>query len=342
MRKIIARKRETLTLCSFTLDKVSQLDRDVSAALATIREWKNSFVPINHIPLEILSLIPTNLSLKDRFQATFVCRHWRRTFIQHATLWTELRLRKGEAYAKTLLERARGSPLDIFAGSVDPVGAVALLPFHTKQIKYLDIVYIHFMRQGNTWNLSKYDCGPLPLLRTLRITVFEIMSLDNPETTIPPSLPLFSSAVNLQEFWLRSQSSPPLHHFVFPTLTSFDLSVAPMEGFRDVSQLLDFLEALPVLRTMHLKIIGDISLDGVPQERVVVLPEVESLCLVMSDGEWGYKLATHMSCPSAKYMSLTHEKDTGDVTPEEIFPASVSWNAIVRQYTRSPVESHSR
>ena len=247
LQKIIIRKHGTLTLCSFTLGKVSQLDRDVSAALATIREWKNSFVPINHVPLEILSLIPTQLSLKDRFRATFVCCHWHRTFIQHATLWTELHLRKGKAYTNTLLECARGSPLDIFASSVDPVGAVALLPFHTKQIRYLDIVYIHFMHQGNTWNLSKFDCGPLPLLCTLRITVFEIMSLDNPKTMIPPSLPLFSSAVNLQEFWLRSQSLPPLHHFVFPTLTSFDLSVAPMEGFRDVSQLLDFLEALPVL-----------------------------------------------------------------------------------------------
>ena len=89
---------------------------------------------------------------------------------------------------------------------------------------------------------------------------------------------------------------------------------------------------------MHLKIIGDISLDDVPQGRVVVLPKVESLCLVMSDSKWGYKLATHMSCPSAKYTSLKHEKDTKDVTPKEIFPASVSWNAIVRQYTRSPVE----
>ena len=58
----------------------------------------------------------------------------------------------------------------------------------------------------------------------------------------------------------------------------------------------------------------------------------------MSDSEWGYKLAVHMSCPLAKYISLTHEKGDDGGTPGEIFPASLWWNAIVRQYARSPVE----
>ena len=207
---------------------------------------------------------------------------------------------------------------------MDPVGVVALLPFHTKQIKYLDILYIHFKRQEDTWNFSKFDSGPLPLLRTLRIAVFEVISLDSPETTIPPSLPPFGSAVNLQELGLHSKNSPPLNHSVFPNFTSFNLSVAPSEGFHNVSQLLNFLEVSPVLQIVRLKIVGDISLDNVPRKRVVVLPKVESLCLVMSDGEWSYKLAAHMPCPLVKHTSLTHEKDTEDVTPEEIFPASVS------------------
>ena len=106
--------------------------------------------------------------------------------------------------------------------------------------------------------------------------------------------------------------------------------------------LLDFFEASPMLQVVHVKIIGDIFLDDVPQERVVVLADAESLSLVMSDGEPGYELAAHISCPSAKHTSLTHEceKDAGRMIPEEIsmFPASVSWNVIVRHYTRSPVE----
>ena len=143
LRKTIAGEDSTLTLLrSFTLDEVSQLGRDASVALAAIHEWKNSFVPINRVPLEVLSLIPTHLpSQKDRFRATFVCRRWRRTFLQHAALWSHLYLSNGKVYVKNLLERAKGSALDILVGSTDPVSTIALLLPHTEQIRSLDFNY---------------------------------------------------------------------------------------------------------------------------------------------------------------------------------------------------------
>ena len=154
----------------------------------------------------------------------------------------------------------------------------------------------------------------------------------------PPSLPLFSNAVNLQMFRVHSEDSQLLSLFVFPTLTSFELSMESPEEFWAL-YLLDFLEASPMLQVGRMKIDGAIFFDGVPQERVVVLPDVESLSLVMSDGRSRYNLAVHISCPSAKYTSLTHEYTKKDDTMiPRLFPALVSWNAIVRQYTRSPVE----
>jgi hypothetical protein len=132
---ILDRKRRADLLNSFTFDNVSQLDQDISTVLADIREWRNSFVRINRTPLDILSLIPTQLvSQKDRFRATFVCRHWRRTFIQQGPLWSQLFLTKGEVYVKTLLERAKGSALDITANHNDSVGATKLT-LHTQQIR---------------------------------------------------------------------------------------------------------------------------------------------------------------------------------------------------------------
>ena len=78
-----------------------------------------------------LPLIPTYLhSQTDRLSASHVCRHRRRTFLQHAALWSHLFLSNGEVYVKTHLERARGSPLDIITDCDAPVGTVALLSSH--------------------------------------------------------------------------------------------------------------------------------------------------------------------------------------------------------------------
>ena len=186
---------------------------------------------------------------------------------------------------------------------------------------------------------SEVNSGPLPLLRSLRINAINEFSMDHPDTMTPPTVPLFSSAVNLKEFILHSERSPFLSHFVFPNLTTFELSGMPaQEGFRALD-LLNFLEASPMLQTIRMKIIADILLGGVPHEKIVVLPHVETFGLVMDDGGAGYEIAARISCPSAKRTSLMHERDTGIVVPREILPNPISWDAITRQYTRSPVEA---
>ena len=232
---------------------------------------------------------------------------------------------------KTLLERAKGSPLDIFADSTDPVGTVALLSPHTKQITSL---ILPFRSWADIRRFSELDSGPLPLLRTLVID--EISHKRSDARVIPRSFLLFGNAVNLQKFRLRSIGSQFLNHFVFPNLTSVDLFVTKVEGFR-ASQLLGFLKASPTLQVVCLNIATNILFDFTPRERAVVLPNVESLCLVVSDVEPGYNLVTHISCPVVKRTSLTYGKDVVDSTPLNIFPPA-SWNAIARQYTRSPIE----
>ncbi|KAF9652159.1 hypothetical protein BDM02DRAFT_225932 [Thelephora ganbajun] len=247
----------------FTFDDISQLDRDISAALANIREWRNSFVRVNRIPLDILALVPTHLPFqKDHFRASHVCRHWRRTFLQHAALWSKLYLSNGEVYAKTLLERAKGSALDIVARFDNRIDVIRLLPPHAQQIKCLYFVYNHWM---DIQRFSEINSGPLPLLRSLTINVVDEFSLDHPNVMTPPSLPLFANAVNLRVFSLHSERFPFLGHFVFPNLTTFELSAAPeAEGFRAL-ELLNFMEASPMLRTVLIKIIAEIRLGDVPR-----------------------------------------------------------------------------
>jgi len=236
---------------------------------------------------------------------------------------------------KTLLERAKGSALDIITNSNDPVDALTLLPPYTRQIRYLNFGHNYW---SEVRRFSEVHSGPLPLLRALRINAIEEFHVVEPplNVIIPPSFPLFRGAVNLKRFVLHSERFPPLGHFVFPNLTTFELSTMREEFL--ASELLDFLEALPTLRKVDITIFAYIVLGEIPQERVVVLPNAETFFLVVSDGGPGYEIAAHILCPSARLTSLVHEQEPDNVIPGDIFPTSDLWNAIVRQYTRSPVE----
>ena len=234
---------------------------------------------------------------------------------------------------KTMLERAKGSPLDITIKSLDPIGTITLLPPHATQIRALNFEHIYWTKIESFLEINS---GPLPLLRVLRIITIEEFNLDGPDVTTPPTLPLFTDAVNLREFYLHSEGSPFLNHFVFPNLTRFELVAAPAEA-RFRASLLEFLKASPTLQIVHLKIVGRMPFEVLPQRKVVLLPNVEVFTMVVDDGGSGYEIATHISCPSAKHTLLVHEIDADNIT-EEMFPNPVSWDAIARQYTRGPVE----
>ena len=293
----------------FTFDAVSQLDQDTSTALATIREWRNSFVPINRVPSEVLSLIPTHLSHeKDLLSASSVCRNLRRTFIQHAALWSRLDLtrEKSDLFVKMLLERSKGSALDIRSTYLGRADLVGLLSPHAQQFRTLDFTSDYW---PNIQRFSEAASGPLPLLRTPKINAIE--------STNAPSLPLFSGAVNVKNFFLHLEGAPFLDRFAFPNLTTFDFS-AVGEKF-PISQLLNFLEALPTLQTVRIRIEEELLLGDVPPERVIVLPNVEIFSV--TEGEPGYRIAPHISCPSARRISLVREEDVEVEIPQDIFVA---------------------
>jgi len=241
---------------------------------------------------------------------------------------------------KTLLGRVRGSPLDIITNHRAPVGTAILLSPHTQQIRSLN--FAHNYWADIRW-FSEVNPGPLPLLRTLEINIVDVLLLaGQPDPMTPPSLPLFRNAVNLERFTFCLQRSSSLNHFVFPNLTTLELSTTPIWYGFQAADLLNFLEASPMLRTVEMNIIAEILLDGVARG-AVVLPNVQTFSLFMDDGEPAYELAAHISCPSASHTSLTHEKKIDDIfTSQDIrdaFPTAASWDAIVRQYTTSPVEA---
>jgi hypothetical protein len=294
-------------LRSFDLNAVSLFERDISTALNVVREWKNSFVPINRIPSDVLSLIPTYLSSqKDRFRATFVCRHWRTVFLQYAALWSRLVLGKDVECVATLLDRAKGSALDVVTDYNPPLAAMTLLSPHAQRIRHLEFPS---NRCADILTFSEVNSGPLPLLRTLtiRITAWDRNRHDQPNALTTLLLPILSGATNLEEFVFDLQLSSnrliPLNRFVFPNLTTFKLTCTTPEF--NASDFLGFLQSSPTLRTVEAEIDGHITREGVPRDMVVVLPNVENFSLQGNDDGWlVYHLATYVSCPRAKYTSL--------------------------------------
>ena len=235
----------------------------------------------------------------------------------------------------TLLDRTQGSALDIEIGPNAPLSTIARLSHHARRIKHLDF-------PKNLWSqilmFSQVDSGSLPLLRTLSMHVItskfgQLNLLDIPS----PSL--FSSAVNLKEFTLNTQQAGLLKHFVFPNLTTLKLSAPKMDEL-NTSHLFNFLKASPTLRTVNLTIDGGMMLGSIPKDMVLVLPNVETFSVFLSNNDLqAYGPVVHISCPRAKCTSISQEIFDKDMVPVlEIFPDSVSLAAIAQQYTTSPVE----
>ena len=244
----------------------------------------------------------------------------------------DLTIKRSDLFVKTLLERAKESPLDIISARLTRTNTLALLSPHAQKFRSLDLAYDSW---SDIQTFSEAAHGPLPLLRTLKINVLGFAML-GPETMNPPSPLLFSGAVNLDTFILHSEGLPFLNHFVFPNLKTFDLSTMPVNAEFHVSQLLDFLEASPTLQTVRIRVEAEILLGDVPPERVVVLPNVEVFSVIQDES--GYEIATHISCPSARLTSLLREQYFEDGMPEEVFPTSVPWNAIGPQNMTNTID----
>lgn len=228
--------------------------------------------------------------------------------------------------------------LDISGDPEGFSGIWSVLASHTEQIRCLNFVCWGWLDIQKAANIMS---RPLPLLHTLTIND----SYEDPplgETVTHPPLPLFSNATNLKELRLYSKSSlsPLLGQFTFPNLVSFYFSAMPLEDFL-TSQLLDFLEASPMLQIVQMAITTFRSFEDIPQERVVVLPSVKSFALIMGDYKRvnGYDVAAHISCPSVRHTSFVHEGGHDwDALPGDIFPDPVDWSAVVSRYMRRPIE----
>jgi hypothetical protein len=124
------------------------------------------------------SLLPVGNSLPypypplfrgDLVNVSSVCRHWHRTFTQHAVLWSKLDLGyfTSTSFVKTWLERAKGSALDITSSYFEHADILPLLAPRAQQLRNLHFDCSHW---SEIQRFSEGASGPLPLLHSLKST----------------------------------------------------------------------------------------------------------------------------------------------------------------------------
>ena len=237
-------------------------------------------------------------------------------------------------HVKTLLERAKGSTLDVDIRGRTPLDTVALLTPRAQQIGSLDYT---LDRWAKLLTLPKVNYEPLPLLHTLTITAFFDEITPGQPDAMTTHASLFRGAVNLKRFFFHSPGVRFLKYFAFPNLNTVKLSTSRAE--LDASDLLGFLKASPALQVVDLVIAAVKLLEDIPHETIVVLPDVETFSLLVNDGMHVYDLAAHISCPHARSTSLMHEITDHELTLNAVpFPATDSWKAIAHQFMGNPVE----
>lgn len=289
---------------------------------------------VHSLPLEVLSLVPTFLSSqKDRFHAASVCRRWRRTFLQCGPIWSQLFTTKGDAYLKTLLDRAKTSALDVVVGYHTSEYEGSLLATKACQIRRLEFEDTHW---DDIADFSQAISRSLPLLNTLKVAP-NYYHGDLPETH--PRL--FQGADNLERLVFHSGSLPGrLRLFAFPCLSTFELRIEDPFDFTP-SDLLDFLGHSPMLRRVKVEIFKP-GQDIVqrPGWKVVDLPNLETISLSVTWSPLLYKLAAHISCPRVRSAFLNHVELGWNETAMglELFPDREFWDAIAGYYAGSTVE----
>ena len=102
---------------SFHNPQVLDVERKIREVLQATKATKNTFKPVNRLPLEILSnVLEQRASNRDLITATHVCRHWRSTLTSTPSLWTNLQFREPTHdvdRALTYLKRSKSVPIDI-------------------------------------------------------------------------------------------------------------------------------------------------------------------------------------------------------------------------------------
>lgn len=247
------------------------LERDATEVLSLIRSLKNTFAPINRIPVEVISLIPDychgHCANQILIALTHVSHGWRDIFTSRSSLWTRLDSLNVDKI-RTYIQRSKSSPLDVRLQHIHDNWDLedVLFPVipHIPRLKSL-VVQAHV--------------SPVALshLRN-RAPLLEELCVDNTADLTPDfGSKLFGGDLSSLRKLRLSGFTTHVPWNNMANLRDFNLS-CPHECEMTVTQLLDFLESAPLLHTVTLEdpILGS---SNAPPARIVPLPHLNSLTI---------------------------------------------------------------
>ena len=231
--------------------------------LRAVRAIRNTHVPINRLPPEVLSrILEHRVSERDLVTATHVCRHWRSVLIFNPSLWTCFQFQYSPDHDRTLayLERSKSTFIDIsiFVSIPQDLDALGYLAPNITRTRSLSIHTFHDIRTS----LLRF-CNPASSLRRLEIRGFAGI------VTLPDDF-LAQQAPSLRSVSLSHARSTFDHFFPLPNLTEFDLYLPESaEPFR-MGALLQFFSDSPLLQRIHINILCG-ALQDIPLDQVTSL-----------------------------------------------------------------------
>lgn len=247
----------------------------------------NELSPINCLPPEVLSVIPTYWpadSQRDLIRATHVCRYWRTTLIASPSLWNVVNS-GNEARMRAYIHRSQSYPLSMDIKHPGQEGVLSDAVFFRMKSLTLNLPMANLSRP-----LGRL-ASPTPMLEDLSITM-----TDSRESHLP--------VLKTGDFFMLSKLhldgvSPNLLHLPIAHLRILHLE--NLQNSPHMSDLLQFLERAPWLEELLLVNAGPEG-DGEPPERVARLRSLQTLTLHGTVVK--AKLLQHLALPASADINL--------------------------------------